>query len=152
MMMLETRVGRYIVFTLVLAGVSVLAMHGRADKPGRVIVTETETEILDVVEFAPQTTLLAPTSFATLDAVAATLVGSPSIALLEVQAHTRGVGEPAANLELSARRARTVMAYLVAAGVPPTRLVAEGYGDTQPLDRPGSPKNERIAFVILQRE
>jgi len=120
-----------------------------ADSPrehGRVVVTDTETTILDVVEFAPGTATLRGTSSATLDAVAETLRGNPSIQLVEVQAHTRD-----ASLELSQQRAEVVVAYLVAAGVEPARLVAQGYGDTQPIDPATPAKNERIAFLILKR-
>jgi outer membrane protein OmpA-like peptidoglycan-associated protein len=67
---------------------------------------------------------------------------------IEVQGHTRGTGDEMANLELSDRRAA---AYLIDAGVAPARLVAQGYGDTQPIDRLAPAKNERISFVILKR-
>jgi outer membrane protein OmpA-like peptidoglycan-associated protein len=118
---------------------------------GRVVVTDTETTILDVVEFAPNTSTLRPTSGATLDAVAQTLLGNPSIQLVEVQSHTSGIGSAAANQALSEQRAAVVVQYLVDAGVDPTRLVAQGYGDTQPLDRAVAAKNERVAFLILKR-
>ena len=117
------------------------------DEPrGRVVVTETETTILDVVEFEPGTATIRERSTPTLDAVAATLQGNPSIELVEVQAHTRD-----ANLALSQQRADAVRAYIVAAGVEPGRLEAQGYGDTQPIDRAAPSKNERIAFLILKR-
>ncbi len=40
---------------------------------------------------------------------------------------------PNLNVELSQSRAKTVMEYLVAAGIAPTRLVAQGYGEEQPI-------------------
>jgi outer membrane protein OmpA-like peptidoglycan-associated protein len=47
------------------------------------------------------------------------------------------------------------MKYLVDKGVEQSRLTAQGYGETQPLDRAHTPeawaKNERIAFLILKR-
>jgi OmpA-OmpF porin, OOP family len=118
---------------------------------GRVVVTDTETTILDVVEFEPGTATLRATSQPILDAVAATLEGNPSIELVEVQSHTRGTGDEIANLALSDRRAAAVVAYLVNAGVAPARLEAQGYGDTQPIDRTTPAKNERISFLILKR-
>lgn len=113
--------------------------------------TETETTILDVVEFVPGTATLRPTSRPTLDAVAATLLGNPSIELTEVQSHTRGIGDHATNRTLSEHRAAVVVAYLVEAGLPSSRLVAQGYGDTQPIDRAAPGKNERVSFLILKR-
>jgi OmpA-OmpF porin, OOP family len=117
----------------------------------RVVVTDAETTILDVVEFEPGTASLRPTSLPTLDAVAATLRGNPSIELVEVQSHTRGVDDSTANLALSEQRAAVIVTYLVDAGVPRSRLVAEGYGDTQPIDRAMPAKNERVSFLILER-
>jgi outer membrane protein OmpA-like peptidoglycan-associated protein len=139
-----------IAFALVLGSVALLATRlPRAH--GRVVVTETTTTILDVISFAPGTAALRPSSRATLDAVAATLDGNPSIELVEVQAHMRGDGDAAAELELSQRRADAVVAYLVDAGVAPARLIAQGYGQTQPLDPSNLANNERVAFLILRR-
>jgi outer membrane protein OmpA-like peptidoglycan-associated protein len=153
MNLLEPAVGRgtSLVVALALAAVSWLALPGDAEPPGRVVVTETSTTILDVVEFVPGTATLRASSTPILDAVAETLIGNPSIELVEVQSHTCGVGDDDANLTLTDQRAVEVVAYLVNAGVSPSRLVAQGYGDTQPLDRAGSAKNERMAFLILKR-
>ncbi len=152
MHLLETRIGRYIAFALVLATASAIAVLTTEQPRGRVVVTDTETEILDNVEFAPGTAMLLPKSLAILDAVAATLHGNPSITLVEVQSHTSGVGDEIANLSLTERRAAVVTAYLENVGIDPARLTAQRYGDTQPIDRtPGSWKNERISFLILTR-
>lgn len=47
--------------------------------------------------------------------------------------HTDNVGDAAANLGLSQRRATAVRRELVARGVPGTALVAVGFGDTEPV-------------------
>ena len=114
-------------------------------------MTDTETEIIDVVEFAPGTDTLRPTSLPVLDAVAATLRDNPSINLIEVQSHTSGTGDGAANLSLSERRAAAVVKYLVEAGIDSSRLIPKGYGDTQPIDCAIPTKNERMAFLIVKR-
>lgn len=139
--------------TLLLLGLATAALWLRPTEApkGRVVVTETSTTILDVVEFAPGTAEIREHSHATLDAVAETLQGNPSIQLVEVQAHTRGDGGDEASLDLSDLRAAAVTAYLVAKGVEPARLTAQGYGNTQPLVRGVDAKNERIAFLILKR-
>jgi OmpA-OmpF porin, OOP family len=151
MNLLDLALGRGTPLVLALAVASWLALPVEPAHRGRVIVTETETTILDVVEFVPGTATLRPTSRPILDAVAATLRGNPSIELIEVQSHTRGPGDHAANLTLSDDRAAAIVAYVVAAGIAPSRLVAQGYGDTQPLDRAASAKNERVSFLILKR-
>jgi outer membrane protein OmpA-like peptidoglycan-associated protein len=155
MNLLERTVSRRSVVAFALALGSLLLVS--AEKPrehGRVVVTDTETTILDVVEFAPGTATLRGTSSATLDAVAETLRGNPSIELVEVQSHMRSAGIGDTDLEISQRRAEVVVSYLVAAGVEPSRLVAQGYGDTEPLDASAATaaKNERIAFLILKRD
>jgi outer membrane protein OmpA-like peptidoglycan-associated protein len=71
--------------------------------------------------------------------------------LVEVQSHTRADGNAAANLTLSEQRAAVVVSYLVDAGVAAPRLAAQGYGDTQPIDRAAPAKNERMSFLILKR-
>jgi outer membrane protein OmpA-like peptidoglycan-associated protein len=154
MNLLDGTISRRTVVAFALALGSLLLVS--ADSPrehGRVVVTDTETTILDVVEFAPGTAMLRGTSSATLDAVAETLRGNPSIERVEVQAHMRSDGTGGADLELSQQRAEVVVAYLVAAGVEPARLVAQGYGDTQPLEPTAvtAAKNERVAFLILER-
>lgn len=151
MHLLEHRLARYIAFATILAVGSIVAVVAESPPRGRVVVTDTETEILDVVEFAPGTAMLSPKSLPILDAVAATLHGNPSITLVEVQAHTSGIGEPLANFELTERRAAVIVAYLENVGIDPARLAAQGYGDSQPLDHAGSWKNERIAFLIVNR-
>jgi outer membrane protein OmpA-like peptidoglycan-associated protein len=148
MNLLDLAVGRgtALVLVITLALGSLLYLSPDAPRRGRVVVTDTETTILDVVEFAPGTAALRESSRPTLDAVAETLRGNPSIELIEVQSHTRDH-----SLAVSEQRAAVVVAYLVAAGVEPSRLVAQGYGDTQPIDRAAPAKNERMAFLILKR-
>ena len=122
---------------------------------GRVVVTDTAIEILDMVYFEYDKAIIKPQSYPILDAVAATLKGNPSIALIEVQGHTDERGDDAYNLDLSDRRAKAVEKYLADKGVDPKRLSAQGYGETQPLDRRSNDaawaKNRRVAFLILKR-
>jgi len=122
---------------------------------GRVVVTDTAIEILDMVYFEYNKAVIKSQSFPILDAVAATLQGNPSIALIEVQGHTDERGDDAYNLDLSDRRAHSVEKYLADKGVDPKRLTAQGYGETQPLDPRSTEaawaKNRRVAFLILKR-
>ena len=94
-------------------------------------------------------------SYDILDAVASTMQGNPSIALIEIQGHTDDRGNDAYNLDLSDRRAAAVKTYLVGKGVTDNRLTSQGYGETQPLLRESNEKawakNRRVAFLILKR-
>ena len=78
-------------------------------KRGRVVVTDTYVEILDHVRFVGDT--IATPSLRTLDAIADTLIGNPSIQLVEVQHTTEA-------------RAQKIVDYLVGQGVEPERLTA----------------------------
>ncbi|HET9625942.1 MAG TPA: OmpA family protein [Kofleriaceae bacterium] len=122
---------------------------------GRVVVTDTSIEILDVIYFDYNSAKIQSRSFPILDAVAATLQGNPSIQLIEIQGHTDERGDDAYNLDLSDRRAKSVMKYLADKGVDEKRLTAQGYGETQPLDRAHNEKawakNRRVAFLIIKR-
>ncbi|SBV97789.1 OmpA/MotB [uncultured Alphaproteobacteria bacterium] len=79
--------------------------------------------------------------------------------VLRVDGHTDKVPIATAqfrsNWELSSARAISVVRYLIAAGLPPNRLVAAGFGEYQPLD-PGSgtealARNRRIEFKLTER-
>ena len=112
-------------------------------------------ENLDVIYFEYNKDTSQSRSFPILDAVAATMQGNPSIQLIEIQGHTDERGDDAYNLDLSDRRAKSVMKYLVDKGVDAKRLTAQGYGETQPLDRAHNEKawakNRRVAFLIIKR-
>ena len=59
------------------------------------------------------------------------------------------------NWQLSAARAIAVVEFLIAAGLPPQRLAATGFGEFQPLDSGSSQaalaRNRRIEFRLTQR-
>ncbi len=123
---------------------------------GRVRVTDTEIEILDMVYFETAKAIIKPESYEILNAVAATLKGNPGIQLIEIQGHTDERGNDAYNLDLSDRRAHAVEKYITDKGIEATRLSAQGYGETQPVIKKSNEaawsKNRRVAFLILKRE
>jgi OOP family OmpA-OmpF porin len=120
-----------------------------------VVVTDTKIEILDKVYFEYNKAKIKSESFPILDAVAATLEGNPDIQLIEIQGHTDERGNDEYNLQLSDKRAKAVMQYLAEKGIDENRLTAQGYGETQPLDRKKNEeayaKNRRVEFLILKR-
>ena len=62
-----------------------------------------------------------------------------------VEGHTDGMGSDAFNLELSMRRASSVVDYLRGHGVDATRLEAKGYGKQKPLVAdPNAGENRRV--------
>ncbi|MBQ3618532.1 MAG: OmpA family protein [Bacteroidales bacterium] len=82
------------------------------------------------------------------------MIENPDVTKLEVSAHTDNVGSDAYNLQLSKRRATTVVNYLVSHGVERKRLVPVGYGESRPLNQNATPRqrevNRRVEFMILE--
>ena len=78
---------------------------------------------------------------------------------IEISGHTDSRGNDAYNLDLSQRRAESVMDYLIKNGIDENRLVAKGYGETEPIapndnkdgsDNPeGRKLNRRTEIKIL---
>ena len=66
-----------------------------------------------------------------------------------IEGHTDAVGSRAGNVALSQRRAQSVADFLIAMGVPRSRLDVRGYGPDRPL--PGtsgaSAQNRRVEAV-----
>jgi OOP family OmpA-OmpF porin len=66
---------------------------------------------------------------------------------IEIAGHTDNVGDKAVNEKLSQERASAVRNYLLKKGIAADRVVAKGYGDTQPIESnetaEGKQKNRR---------
>ncbi len=60
------------------------------------------------------------------------LTDNPNITI-EIGAHTDRVGSAEGNLQLSGRRAESVVEYLIKGGIEAERLTAKGYGKSQPI-------------------
>lgn len=88
--------------------------------------------VLEGVNFATGRSVLTPESSVTLDAVAASLVANPDVRI-EVAGHTDNTGSATLNQRLSQARAAAVRAYLARKGIAPTRMVARGYGEAEPV-------------------
>ena len=74
---------------------------------------------------------LRPESKTALDEMAQMLRDNPSVTI-EMGSHTDRVGTDEYNLALSDRRAKSVVDYLVGAGIGADRLTWKGYGETVP--------------------
>lgn len=73
-----------------------------------------------------------------------------------IEGHTDDVGTDAYNLSLSKKRAEAVDSYLRSAGVSPTRLSANWYGEAQPKvtneNDASRAENRRVEFGIIANE
>lgn len=74
---------------------------------------------------------LRPESMVSLDKLVETLNNNPNI-VIELSANTDFRGDDKLNLELSQKRAQSVVNYLIEKGIEPDRLVAKGYGESNP--------------------
>lgn len=83
---------------------------------------------------------------------------NPSI-VVEISSHTDSVGSDEFNLELSQKRAESVVEHLIDRGIPEDQLEAKGYGEKDPIapntnpdgtdNEEGRAKNRRTEFRII---
>src|SRR6056297_606804 len=74
---------------------------------------------------------LRPESMVALDKLVETLNDNPKV-VIELRSHTDSRGSHASNVELSTKRAQSVVNYLIEKGIEPARLRAKGYAATEP--------------------
>jgi peptidoglycan-associated lipoprotein len=88
---------------------------------------------------------LRPESMIALDKLVETLNDNPNI-VIELGSHTDSRGNDVANMELSQKRAQSVVDYLIEKGIASDRLVAKGYGKSKPKEV-DSKLNEQYTFL-----
>ncbi len=101
---------------------------------------------------------LTPESKIELQQLIVFLIQNPDLKI-EIAAHTDNKGNADYNLKLSQERAKSVADFLISKGINANRLVAKGYGMTQPIaynnnpdgsdNAEGRQKNRRIIFKVL---
>ncbi len=74
---------------------------------------------------------LRPESMVALDKLVETLNDNPNV-VIELRSHTDARGSAVTNVELSQKRAQSVVNYLIEKGIQPARLRAKGYAATMP--------------------
>jgi OmpA-OmpF porin, OOP family len=120
-------------------------------------LVEIESERLslkDAIHFDTAKDTIQPASFKILDQVAALLKQHAELRKVRIEGHTDNVGSATYNKDLSQRRARAVLRYLVErGGVPADRLESAGYGFERPVasnaTAVGRSRNRRVEFTIL---
>ncbi|MEM6530980.1 MAG: photosynthetic reaction center cytochrome PufC [Myxococcota bacterium] len=115
-----------------------------------------QLDISEKVYFETGSAIISERSFLLLDVIADVLTANPAVLKLEIQGHTDNTGAPQENLTLSGARADAVLNYLVEKGVAADRLVARGYGQTQPRvgndTEEGREENRRVQFMIKRSQ
>jgi OmpA-OmpF porin, OOP family len=107
---------------------------------------------LDNVHFDFGKATLRPDSFTELEELASYLKNKENIKA-EIAGHTDNVGKDADNLKLSQQRADAIRSYLIKKGIQPVRVIAKGYGATEPVadndTEEGRQLNRRTEVRIL---
>ncbi len=121
--------------------------------PGLVEMKGGMIVILRQVFFATNKDIIQKQSFPVLQAVADTLKVVPTIKRVGIEGHTDNKGKPELNTDLSDRRAKSVMRWLVEHDIAADRLEAKGYGPSRPIadnaTNKGRALNRRVEFHIV---
>jgi outer membrane protein OmpA-like peptidoglycan-associated protein len=112
--------------------------------------------VLQQVHFATGSATILPDSFPMLLEIVKLLQATPGIKQMKVEGHTDNRGAAAMNLDLSKRRAASVVTWLIQHGIDSGRLSSEGYGITKPIDTndtdAGRQANRRVEFKIIDED
>ncbi len=105
------------------------------------------------IYFGFGTASLLRTNVPIMEKVKNQLKANPSLKI-EIGGHTDNVGTSTSNLWVSQKRAEAVKKWLVEAGVSENRLIAKGYGETQPIasnddEQNGRELNRRIEIRVI---
>ena len=105
------------------------------------------------IEFETDSATLTQPDRATLGDVACVLKAHPEVSRVEVEGHASSKGDPKHNLDLTEKRATSVVRALGELGVDPHRLVPIGYGEYCPAvpvgDEVDEPRNRRVLFKTV---
>ncbi|HET7819774.1 MAG TPA: OmpA family protein, partial [Bacteroidia bacterium] len=108
-------------------------------------------QALTGIQFESGKDILIKTSFSILNNVVEVMKNNPSY-MLVINGHTDNQGDNNKNLLLSQKRADAVKKYLSTHGIGESRMTANGYGATQPIEDNKTPKgrakNRRVEFKV----
>jgi len=113
-----------------------------------------EAIVLENISFELNSSKLTDSSYPTLNQLTELFNTYPNLKI-EIAGHTDNTGNKDDNIKLSESRAKTVLDFLISAGVKSNRVQAKGYGDSFPISDnmtvEGKKKNRRVEFKILHR-
>ena len=96
-----------------------------------ILAAMTKPQVIENIFYDFDKATLRPESKTALDSMVMILKDNPQI-VIEMASHTDRWGNDNYNLKLSDRRAQSVVDYLIAAGIDPSRMRPKGYGETRP--------------------
>lgn len=96
-----------------------------------ILTSVTKPVVIDNIFYDFDKATLRPESKTALDEMAQVLRDNPNVTI-EMASHTDRKGTEEYNIDLSSRRARSVIDYLISVGISPDRLQSQGYGKSRP--------------------
>jgi OOP family OmpA-OmpF porin len=110
------------------------------------------TGVVKGINFRRNSADIKPSSFPLLKEAVGVFRGYPDLRI-EISGHTSNEGKRDFNMKLSRKRAESVKAFLVSAGIDEKRIGTVGYGPDKPIadndTKEGQEKNRRIEFRLL---
>ncbi|MEW5677537.1 OmpA family protein [Flavobacterium enshiense] len=123
--------------------------------PIDVIVTETEV-ILNDIFFEYNKSNITKSGAFELDKLVQVLKNSPSMVIM-VKSHTDNRGTDSFNMNLSERRAKSTVQYVISKGIAKDRISGQGFGESEPkvqctdCSEEEHAKNRRSEFLIVKK-
>ncbi|MCS6822353.1 MAG: OmpA family protein [Microscillaceae bacterium] len=107
--------------------------------------------ILQNINYDFNSDAIRPDAALELDKLVKIMQDNPDI-IIELSSHTDAVGSRERNLDLSQRRAKNAVAYIVSKGISEDRLIAKGYGEDKLLvqTQEANEQNRRTEFKVIR--
>ena len=132
-------------------------------QPKRVELRDNKIVIHEKIQFAYNDATILEVSHSLLDEVAQVIKDNPHVKKIAIEGHASSEGASEHNLDLSDRRAKSVMAYLVdKGGIAKEKLTAEGFGENRllvsedglegPALEAAREKNRRVEFNVVEQD
>ncbi len=121
-----------------------------------VVVTKERIELAETIYFDSGKATIQKRSFPLLQQLAQVLKAHPEVKKVAIEGHTDDQGPDNKNLDLSKRRAASVVTWLTENGVAADRLASDGFGESKPIDtnknKAGREKNRRVDLRIIEQD
>ncbi len=129
------------------------ATRGTGVEVSRTADNQLKLNVPNDISFDTNSYLIKPQLRSVLDPFASSLAGDPT-SIVSIVGHTDSTGSPAINNPLSVDRAQSVRDYLVARGIPATRIETSGRGEREPVadnaTEAGRARNRRVEIFLRE--
>jgi outer membrane protein OmpA-like peptidoglycan-associated protein/tetratricopeptide (TPR) repeat protein len=137
----EVSNGGYFTFTKTFKGKEIKEMQGVEQakeeylwKPEMKKIKYGECVVLQNILYDFNSATLRESSYAELQKLATLMMENPDIKV-QIGSHTDSRGSDAYNMSLSQRRAQASVDYIVSLGIDRERILARGYGESEPINK-----------------